>query len=475
VPAPGGGYNQYRFQISAMLPTSVTSNATTDTVFSTTGLFTILLPQIQVGSFIQQANVAECSPGKTYQITWGSQLNGRPVKVELYSTYGKSVVQTIQSSIPSQAQNSISWTVPSMNATLNKTPLNILVTSLDFPAVQGAGDIFTCEMPGIKLTSPDPQQGLMLNQTYQIGWQYWGDPGPHVRIDLLSASGPGRSLMAIATPTQSTAVQCPSPCKYGQGQFSWTFTTPAPLAPLYIQITGVENPSVQASSSQYAFLLPGAGGTAAGGGGTTGTSTVSSSGSSGTTSSGTTSKTSAPSTQTLTKDTSFKYNASNSATFAAGTTVTLDANGYALSGYLSKPLPTVTYGNLVVSGDQTLYYASGSSAAFQAGSYVTFGNGYLVTGYLSLSSDQTLYYRSGGSAIFWAGSFLTCRSGGYVKSGTTGGAKFTSTGGVVGVQTFPTANGVQTVPAQSYVTFDNNGYLASFVPPGVSVSPPSSP
>ena len=131
VPAPGV-YNQCRFQISAMLPTSVTSDAKADTVFDSTFLVTINLPQIKVGSFILSQNVAECSPGRTYPITWDSQLNGRPVKVELVPAYGGPVVQTIQSSIPSQASNSISWTVPSMNATLDRTnTLAIRVTSLD--------------------------------------------------------------------------------------------------------------------------------------------------------------------------------------------------------------------------------------------------------------------------------------------------------------------------------------------------------
>ena len=48
-------YDQYRFQISAMLPTSVTSDAKADTVFDSTFLVTINLPQIKVGSFILES------------------------------------------------------------------------------------------------------------------------------------------------------------------------------------------------------------------------------------------------------------------------------------------------------------------------------------------------------------------------------------------------------------------------------------
>jgi len=450
VPSPmaGKSSDQYRFQISAMLPTSVTSNVNTETVLGTSDLFTIRLPTIQVDPFLRKAGVAECSPGRQYQITWSSELNGKPVKVELYSAYGGASVQTIQTNIPSQASNSISWTVPSVNATLNKDYLNIRVTSLDFPSVKGEGDVFTCEKAGIRITSPDPQQVLVLNQTYQIGWQYAGDPGPHVRIDLLSSDTGGYNMQVFETPAQSTAAQGSSG-KWGQGQFSWTLTNRAKFHEFYIQITGVENPGIW-DRRKYATADNDA----------TTSGTVS-----GSTNTGSSTQ------QKLTRDTSFIYNATSSpATFLAGSTVTLDANNYAVTGQLAndqyldyragKPAQfqhvsivafsggyvqkgqlvsnqyldytanktvqiqgqsLVTFSNgYVVSGqlasNQSLEYRSGKSAQFQGTSVSTFNNGYVVSGQLVLGANQPLEYRSGKSATFTGNAPITFRSDGYVKS-----------------------------------------------------------
>jgi hypothetical protein len=543
---------QYRFQISGTFLTSAASSAKTDSVLGTSDLFTVRLPKIEVGSFLLKANVAECSPGRTYQIIWNSELNGKPVKVELYKTYAGTVVQTIQANVPSQASNSISWTVPSIPETLDRTQyLNIRVTSLDFPSAKGEGDVFSCEKPWISLTSPDPQQTLYMNQTYQIGWQYGGDPGPHVRVDLMSSKTGGYNLQVFETPAQSAAMQGSSG-KWGQGQISWNLTNKGPQSQFYIQLTGVENTSVYDRRQYYIGYGSGttgstvSGTTSTGSTGSTGTSTTTgtTSGSSGT---GSTSQ------KVLTSDTSVKYSANRSATFKGGTTVNLDGNGYAVNGYLSMsdqlldynsgkstqimggsyvtfsggyvtsgyltlksnqlleyrsgrsatfqsgamtkfsngyvissllslaggdqlleyrtgksvsflPGGKITLSNgYVVSGflalgsDQFLDYASGKSARFYAGSFVNISNGYITSGYLSLAGSQYLDYSSGKSAPFMAGSFVVFRSGGYVKSAFVGAAA-----------TFATTKGTQAVPALSYVTFDDNGYLASFNPPGFS-------
>ena len=269
VPVPYGGQSlgQYRIQISAMLPTSVTSTAKTETVLDRTSLFYVRLPKIGVDSGLRAANVAECSPGRTYNIQWTSELNGKPVKVELYKAYGGTAVRTIQANVASQATNSISWTVPDIPETRDRTQyLDIRVTSLDFPAVKGDSDNFSCEMPGIKLSSPDTQQILVLNQTYQIAWGYQGDPGPHVRIDTLQSDAGGYNMKVYNTPAASTAVQGSSG-KWGQGQFSWTPTDRPFGKQFYIMITGVENSSVY-DRRQYTIdkCPPGADCTASGSG-----------------------------------------------------------------------------------------------------------------------------------------------------------------------------------------------------------------
>jgi hypothetical protein len=232
----------------------------------------------------------------------------------------------------------------------------ILVTSLDYPAAIGQSAMFHCEAPGIKLTSPDPQQTLTMNQTYQIAWQYYGDPGPHVRIDLLSADGGGYNMQVFNTPAQSTAVQGSG--AWGQGQYSWTLTNKGPRRQFYIQFTGVENPNVW-DRNQY-YIAAGTGGTSGSGGVTSTTTTTS-------TTTGSTSQ------QLLTSDTYFKYNSSSSALFAKGSTVTLDASGYAVKGQLAGAFGPGT----------DLPYSTGNNVRFQGGSLIIFSGNCVSQGVLA--------------------------------------------------------------------------------------------
>jgi hypothetical protein len=428
-PTPPAGKTsvQYRFQISGTFLTSASSSAKTDAVLGTSDLFTVRLPKIEVGSFLLKANVAQCSPGRQYQINWTSELNGKPVKVELYKAYAGTVVQTIQANVPSQASNSISWTVPSVPETLDRTQyLNVRVTSLDYPAAKGEGDVFTCEKPWITLTSPDPQQNLNMNQTYQIAWQYYGDPGPHVRVDLMTSRSGGYNLQVFDTPAQSAAMQGSSG-KWGQGGISWTLTNKGPQSQFYIQLTGVENTTVYDRKQYYIAYGSGTSGTVSG------TTTTGSTGSTGTSTSSSSSSTGSTSQRQLTGNTSFKYNSSSSATFFAGSIVTLDGNGYIVSGQLAS--------------NQSLEYRSGKSVQFQGMSLVTFSGGYVQAG--QLVSNQNLEYAANKS-IQIQGQSLVTFSNGYVQKGQ-----------LVSNQNLEyKANKSVQIQGQSLVTF-NNGYVAS--------------
>jgi hypothetical protein len=411
-PAAGKSSDQYRFQISATFRTSATSSANTETVLNASDMFTIAKPSIQVGRFMGW----QYSPSSKCQITWTTNLIGGPVKVELYSVTNSAVVQTIQASVASQASNALSWSPPAnLPANLYGTSFRIKVTSLTQGSVQGSNDPFIIAKPSITLTLPDPNQTLVRFRPYEIAWNYKGDPGAHVKIEIYSAFNPDRRLWSIADSSDIGL--------WGVGHFSWNGDGSTNLIQMYIQIQSIETPSVK-DRRLYNVVNPS--------GATVGTSMGGGSSSSGTGSS-----------TLLTRDTSFNYNASSSATFQGGTTVNLDAKGYAVKGYLTT------------ARGQSLDYRSGKSAQFQAGSFVTFSNGYVVSGFLSLGSAQSLDYRSGKSASFMAGSLVAFRSGGYVKSAFVGAAT-----------TFETTKGTQSVPALSSVTFDDNGYLASFNPPG---------
>jgi hypothetical protein len=110
-------------------------------------------------------------------------------------------------------------------------------------------------------------------------------------------------------------------------------------------------------------------------------------------------------------------------------------------------------GQLAWGTNQSLEYRSGGTVVIRGGSGVSFKNGYVVSGFLPSGYNQSLEYRPGKSAQFTA--FVAFRSGAYVKSAF-----------VAGVTALETAQGMQTVQALSYVTFDDNdGYLASVNPP----------
>ncbi|HOD74334.1 MAG TPA: hypothetical protein PKM13_07360, partial [Candidatus Bipolaricaulis anaerobius] len=170
-PAPPAGKTsaEYRFQASGLFPTDVNSNAKAEVVIGTSSPVTVRLPRIVAGErFLVDAGVAQCSPGRQYQFTWTSELNGRPVKVELY--HHSTLLQTIAASHPSGPSNTITWTPPSIPQTLSRTYyLRIRVTSLDFPAARDDTSDFTCEKPWITLRTPDPRKDLYMNQPYEIG------------------------------------------------------------------------------------------------------------------------------------------------------------------------------------------------------------------------------------------------------------------------------------------------------------------
>ena len=408
---------EYRFQVSGTFHKDVTNNnAMTEVVLGTSNPFTVRLPKIEAGTrFLVDAGVAECSAGKQYQFSWTSELNGKPVKVELYK--GSTPLQTIAASQTSGASNTITWTVPSIPETLARNYLSIRVTSLDFPAAKDETS-FYCQKPWIAIKTPDPQQNLNMNQTYQIAWEYRGDPGRHVRVEVLSAKAGGYDMKAFETPAQSAPMQA-SGAKWGEGQVSWTLTNRGPHQNLYIQLQSVEDKTVW-DRKQYYIAYAGSGGTSSGGvtvgsgSSGSGTSTTSGTSSSGATSgSGTSSGAGSafPSNCSgglqsgrleLTGARTLKYNPSDSATFRSSSFVTLDANCYALLGLLAS--------------DQQLKYraANSASALFRLGSPAYFSNGYVQQG--QLYGDQVVEYGPSRTVNLY-GSSVPKFAGGYLQTG----------------------------------------------------------
>jgi hypothetical protein len=445
---------EYRFQVSGIFHKDVTNNAAmAEVVLGTSNPFTVRLPKIQVGaSFLADAGVRECSVGRQYVVPWTSELNGKPVKAELYKD--AKLLQTIAATLPSGPANTLAWTVPSLPETLTQNMLTIRVTSLDFPAVKGETS-FSCQKPAIVLISPDPNQNLAMKQTYQIGWYYFGDPGPHVRVDLLSAKANGSDMAVFETPAQSAPLRT-SGGPLGAGQISWTLTNKGPHVNFYIQVRSVETQTVSDLKRYYIAYTGGTGVTTVTTGSSSsssGTGSTSSSSSSGSTSSGTSSSGSSsgagsafPSNcsgglqsgkMQLSGATSLKYNPSDSATFRSSSFATLDSNCYAVMGLLgsdqqlkyraaSSASAAFRYGSPIyfsngyvqqgqLWGDQTVEYGPSRTVKLHASSVPKFAGGYLQAG--QLVGDQALQCRSGHSPIYVRGSSVAYFANGYVKTG----------------------------------------------------------
>jgi hypothetical protein len=420
---------EYRFQVSGTYHHSVTTSGMVDVVLGTSNPFTVRLPKIQVwASFLADAGVRECSVGRQYVVPWTSELNGKPVKAELYKD--AKLLQTIAATLPSGPANTLAWTVPSLPETQTQHMLTIRVTSLDFPAAKGETS-FSCQKPAIVLISPDPNQNLAMKQAYQIGWYYFGDPGPHVRVDLLSAKANGSDMAVFETPAQSAPLRT-SGGPLGAGQISWTLTNKGPHVNFYIQVRSVETQTVS-DLKRYYIAYGGGGGTSvttvttgssSSSSGTGSTSGSSSSGtSSGSTSSGTSGSGSSSGTGSafasncggglqsggrleLTSARTLKYNPNDSATFRSGSFATLDASCYVVLGLLGS--------------DQQLKYraASSASAAFRYGSPIYFSNGYVQQG--QLYGDQTVEYGPSRTVKLY-GSSVPKFAGGYLQAGQLNG------------------------------------------------------
>lgn len=437
IPLPPSGKTsvQYRFIATGKFHADVmNNNAWVDRVLGQSDLITVRLPKIAVGSFAFTAKVAQCSPGRTYQQNWDSELNGKPVKIELCNANSGKSVHTIQASVPSREKNSITWTAPNIPATLSREGLTVTITSLDNPAIKASGDFFSCGKPWISIVSPDPQKTLQMNTSYQIGWKYQGDPGPHVRVDLLSSKNQGYNMQVFETPAQSAPVQGGTG-KWGEGQISWNLANRGPQSQFYIQVRGVEDPNIYDRKQYYFEGSSGSSGT------TTGTVTTGSTAGSSTTTTNTTSTgTGSNSSEMLTYDAVLKYNATDSAKFQKNTSVVLNPQGQVVEGYLylgsysqelkynsgktvkMHPGSKVSFGNgyltsgfITLDYDQTLEYGPGRSTKFQAGTVTTFSKGYVTSSFIALASDHTLEYRSGKSTKFQPGS-KTAFSDGYVTS-----------------------------------------------------------
>jgi hypothetical protein len=183
--------------------------------------------------------------GTAQTIRW--QYSGNPgsyVKIELLN--GTTVNQVISSStsIGSGGLGSKSWTVP-----YNQIPgsdYQIRITSTSNTGYVDMSDTnFTISAgPPITVVTPNGGENWRRGSTYTIRWQYTGDSGPYVKIELLNGTTVNRVI------SSSTSIG-----SGGSGSKSWTIPSTQPLGRDYkIQITSTSDSTV-IDVSNLAFTI----------------------------------------------------------------------------------------------------------------------------------------------------------------------------------------------------------------------------
>ncbi len=156
--------------------------------------------------------------GTTHTITWSYTGNpGTYVKIDLLNN--GSFVSTIASSasIGSGGSGSYSWNIPSTQAT--GTLYQIRVTSTNnatYTDTSNSSFSITAPTPSsITVTSPNGGEIWRAGSSQTIKWNYTGNPGPYVKIELLQ--GATASTAAVV----KTIVSSANIGSGGSGSYIW--------------------------------------------------------------------------------------------------------------------------------------------------------------------------------------------------------------------------------------------------------------
>ena len=200
VPSSQAAGSDYKIRI-----TSTSNSSVTD---SSDNFFTVLGPSVTVTS----PNGGDAlTAGTTKTITWN--YTGDPgyyLRIELLKA--GTVVATLNSyaSKGSNGVGSYNWTVPSTQAA--GSDYKIRVTSTSNSSVTDTSDnFFTVLGPSVTVTSPNGGDALTAGTTKTITWNYTGDPGYYLRIELLKAGTVVATLNSYASKGSN-----------GVGSYNWT-------------------------------------------------------------------------------------------------------------------------------------------------------------------------------------------------------------------------------------------------------------
>ncbi|OPZ43197.1 MAG: translocation protein TolB [Euryarchaeota archaeon ADurb.BinA087] len=238
-----GNYEIYTMKADGNDQTRITTNTVVDSN-----------PAWSQRSLLEEPSLLLLSPdggdhweqGATQTITWNYTYNpGSMVMIELLK--GTTVEKVISSgtSIGSGGGGSCTWTVP-----FNQTPgsdYTIRITSTSNPLYTDTSDAPFSIGAGAPITVVTPNGGERWKQgsTQTLKWNYTGDPGSSVKIEVLKGT-----IVRVIAPNTSIGSD-------GSGSFNFTFPFSAPLGSDYlVRITSISNATCTDTSDAPFTIIP---------------------------------------------------------------------------------------------------------------------------------------------------------------------------------------------------------------------------
>jgi len=170
---------------------------------------------------------------------------GSTVKIELLNGEAVDHVIANATTLGPGGSGSFNWTVP-YNQTLG-SDYKIRITSTNNPVYTDTSDALFSIVAGAPITVDSPNSGERWKQgsTQTLRWDYTGDPGPGVKIEVLKGS-------AVRVIAQNTTIGLD-----GSGSFNFTFPYSAPLASDYlIRVTSTSNATYTDTSDAPFSIIP---------------------------------------------------------------------------------------------------------------------------------------------------------------------------------------------------------------------------